>query len=213
MNTFSRILALLLALVTLLCFTACDSTPDQPDTPDDDAIEPSPDDTTPDDTTPDEPPTDTLPKNAVNLTKDTIGSFHLLRSDFCTSAITSTAMALRSAINEATGGKIEPKTDWEETPAGIKTVIVGNTKHPASAGVKDSLKESGFRICVVDGNIIICGSDDVMTGYGVTHFINKFVTGKTIISVPNDTDITISSLEWLTKHAPAPVTHKKSYSE
>ncbi|MBQ7318714.1 MAG: hypothetical protein IJW97_00845 [Clostridia bacterium] len=203
MNTFSRILALLLALVTLFCFTACDSPPDQPDAPDDGNT----------DSTPDSTPEASLPKDAVVLTKDTLSTYQLVRSDLAKNQLTASAMTLRYAINEALGAEITPKTDWEDVPEGIKEIIVGDTKRAASAGIKSALAPNTFRICVVDGNIVICGSDDVMTDYAVTHFINTFVNGKTMVSIPNNTDITVTELEWLASYADGPVTYKKHYSD
>lgn len=89
-----------------------------------------------------------------------------------------------SVHTEKSGGKIYPE------PVAAKEIFVGISEREAYASVYDGLKYGEWRIKVIDGSIVISGSNVGATLDAVEYFTANFVTGKKNIEIAVDYEYT-----------------------
>lgn len=101
-----------------------------------------------------------------------------------------------SIHTEKSGGKIYPE------PTVGKEIFVGASEREAYASVCDGLEYGEWRIKVIDGSIVISGSNVSATLDAVEYFTANFVTGKKNIEIAADyvythdiTDYPVSSIK------------------
>ena len=150
------LLCLALALTLLL---ACN--PADPVNPDDSA----------DESTPDEPE---VPM--VDVAKDGVTAFRLIRGDLLTASdvAVQATVTLRQAMIDATGAKPGITTDWDDKDnnADIKEILIGKTNRQESVDFVDGLAGNEYGYAVVNNKIVIAGATDELLSLAVSVFLD-----------------------------------------
>lgn len=100
------------------------------------------------------------------------------------------AMAIRSALNATEGLSVALRDDWYYDEANIPTfeILVGETNRRESAQVYAELGEYEWCVKAAAGKIVVAGSNEEALRDASAYFINTFVTGKSEIVIPENTD-------------------------
>ena len=184
MKTTFRFLCLLLSLVMMLgLVAACTDAETPSDTPDD----------TPSDETPDTP---TPEQTMIDIVKDGVTSYRIVRGDLYTTADVPTRMAvgLREAIIAATGAQPDITTDYTEQSADVPELIVGKTNRAVGEELLATLGRDRFLIYCDGKDVVLTGITDTAVDEAVTYFIATYLgfdaeTGsysKTACAIPED---------------------------
>ncbi len=122
---------------------------------------------------------------AVPDQPDGISAFTIVRGDTCSEAITEAAVQLRHLLEEASGQKIEIKTDWTKRGAEIsrygREILIGRTNRPESEAVYtefDRSKEPADYIIRSSGENIVVAATDEAALEAVRIFTESFITIK-----------------------------------
>ena len=203
-NTLKSLLALLLCMAMLVCAVACK--PQDADEPNNDQVG-KPDE-------PGEPDTPT-PINGLAVVLDGAAQYRVARGDMESVTVRDNSMALIAAIEDVTGVRPTPVTDYEAYDENVKEIIVGKKNNrPATAAATELLKNDTFCISVVDGNVVITGDSDKTTTAAVEYFIQKYVKGESgSLILPKEISDVVTYLEWQTMNYDKTVTLKTSYSD
>jgi hypothetical protein len=160
-------------------------------------------------------------KNVLVLAADGASEYRLVRDEEAKQPVKDAFSSIYSAVEAAAGVKIAITTDWEE-PAD-KEILVGNTNRPASQKVLQDLKDmqtleelvgDGFAIRVVRGSLIIIGTTDEATTYGVQYFLSKCLKvegGR--VTVSNELDEVVSLCDMLLAQDVVGSPLKKQFSD
>ena len=153
--------------------------------------------------------------NQLGIVVDGEAKYRVVRGDMESVEVRNAMLALIDAIENATGVRLIPVNDYEPYDEKVVEIIVGkDNNRPAAQGVVDSLEYEGFRIVAVDGNIVIAGNTDEATYAAVACFIKTYIAqpGETL-TVPEETDVTMSILQWQLETRFQTETLKSSYSD
>lgn len=172
---FKKATALFLALIMLtFAFAGCGS-------------DSSSDATTPDSGTgapsASSPAETTGPYIPVEISKDALANYTIIRSENASSDIISLAQKLRSAIETAIGVKPKLGNDGGDKnnniPATAKEITIGYVNRPEYAKYKEKLRELEFAVAFENERIVILSGIDANLTAAVDYFIESYVNGKT----------------------------------
>ena len=172
-KNFKKIIALLLSLL-MLSLVACGEVEGDGETRE---------------TTGGNTESDTTPEDTVILGKT--AEYYIAYSNGASFSIAKAAEALDGAMELATGlkysihseksgGKIYPE------PVAEKEIFIGSSEREAYASVYDGLEYGEWRIKVINGSIVITGSNVSATLDAVDYFTANFVEGKKNIEIAAD---------------------------
>lgn len=193
-------LCLGLALLMLLV-TGCEKTPP--------AVEPGNSENPSDD------------KNALVLVENGASDYCLVRGDNAKQPVKDAFSSIYEAVLGAVNVKLTITTDWAE--AGDKEILVGNTNRPATEEALDDLEYlqimeeligDGFIIRVDGSSLVIVGTTDEATVYGVQYFLSKIIkmdNGR--VTVPTDLEEIVSLRDMLLGQDVVGSPLKKQYSD
>lgn len=149
-------------------------------------------------------------------------AYQIVRSDSARQAVKDAFLALRDAVASYTGKSMTIDTDWADE---ISTeILIGNTKREASGKVAQKLKDlqelgdlvgQSFAVCVRGEQLLIVGTDDEATAYGVQYFIETYVAKAKdgVVAVPRDLEITMTVAELLLQKKVTGSALKYQYSD
>ena len=169
--------------------------------------------------TPDKPAVED--KNVLVLAQNGASDYRLVRGDSAKQAVKDAFSSIYNAILAATEIKVGMTTDWEEATA--FEIVVGNADRAATEEALDDLEYyqimedivgDGFVIRVVDKSLVIVGTTDEATVYGVQYFLTyclKLDGGRA--TVASDLDLAISVREMLLAAEVEGSPLKKQYSD
>lgn len=97
---------------------------------------------------------------------------------------------LSKAIRQCTGVNVKRYTDGGETPEGTIEILIGDTNRPESAQAKEKLVGFEYSVSVINGKVVVAGSDEVMLEYAVDHLLGLFqgIPANGILTVAKDYD-------------------------
>ena len=105
--------------------------------------------------------------------------YSVVRSDFAANDVAQSSVALRNALNAATGASVGIATDWidrgTEAPEGTPEILVGLTNRKESIEAHAALKETEYVISVVGNRLVVVGYDDACTIAAVNAFITELL--------------------------------------
>ena len=81
---------------------------------------------------------------------------------------------LSKAIRQYTGVNVKRYTDGGETPEGSIEILIGDTNRPESAQAKEKLGKFEYSVSVINGKVVVVGSDEVMLEYAVDYLLGLF---------------------------------------
>ena len=149
-------------------------------------------------------------------------AYQIVRSDSARQEVKDAFLALRDAVALHTGKSMTIDTDWADE---ISTeILIGNTKREASGKVAQKLKDlqelgdlvgQSFAVCVRGEQLLIVGTDDEATAYGVQYFIETYVAkakGGTV-AVPRDLEVTMTVADLLLQKKVTGSALKYQYSD
>ncbi len=199
MKRFTKLLALLLALLFVLsCGVACQ----QPSTD-------SPGDDTPGDDTPgkdEDNKQEPAPVVMVDIVKDGKTNFTVVRSEksMPKGSDTLTAIRIRLAIEAATSCKIDISDDWEkDEESNNYEILVGRTNRPETALLPEHLEKDEFVILFTGKKILIDAGSDYAFEQAALYFMVTYLGydeatdsySKTDLAIPENLDYK-STLEY-----------------
>ncbi len=114
----------------------------------------------------------------MDIVKDGVSQFRLVRSDFLpiTYPEVEGVKALRQAIQNVTGCKLEMATDFEEDSDGLAyEILVGKTERSAYDQVSVELTEEQFLIMTIGNKIQILGGSNFALTKAVDYFIKTYL--------------------------------------
>lgn len=171
-------------------------------------------------TTPNTPDTP-LDENALALAENGASEYRLVRGESAKQPVKDAFTSIYTAIEATVGVKIAIATDWEE--AADKEILVGKTNRPESEEALEDLEYmqimedligDGFIIRAVDQSIVIVGTSDEATVYGVQYFLSKCLhTNSSKAWVAKDLDEAVSVREMLLSAEVEGSPLKKQYSD
>ena len=172
-------LLLCLALALTMMFACTPADPAEPD----DSVEEDP--------TPEEP---SVPM--VDVAKDGVTAFRLIRGDLLTTAdvTVQATVTLRQAMIDATGAKPGITTDYDKVSQDIPEILIGDTNRPISAEKAADLAENEFVVYYDGKDIVLVGKTQIGTKKAVEYFIQTYLGynaedgtyANTSISIPSD---------------------------
>lgn len=138
-----------------------------------------------------ETPDETVDEADIVVTSDYYVTRPESRSPTVESVEKTYAVAIRNALNETTGLSVGIKDDWyrDETEIPALEILVGETNRSESAQVYAELGENEWRVTVVGSKIVIAGATDDALCDAAEYFINTFITGKSEIMIPKNTEL------------------------
>ncbi len=160
-------------MIALLCMSLCIACgQDTTDTVDPPANDPGDQPGDQPNQDPDNPPEEDVPM--LNMIKDGVTSYVVVRPDQCDSALKTSASLLQRALKTISGAaSISIKTDYED--AAPYEILVGATNRPESAEVATRLGEDDYRIEIVGEKLVIAGRDDNAAAYGVRYLLQNLL--------------------------------------
>ena len=165
--------AIAFIMIALLCMSLCIACgQDTTDTVDPPANDPGDQPGDQPNQEPDNPPEEDVPM--LNMIKDGVTSYVVVRPDQCDSALKTSASLLQRALKTISGAaSISIKTDYED--AAPYEILVGATNRPESAEVATRLGEDDYRIEIVGEKLVIAGRDDNAAAYGVRYLLQNLL--------------------------------------
>lgn len=160
-------------------------------------------------------------KNSLVLADNGASEYRLVRDDNAKQLVKDAFSSIYSAIEKGTEVKVGITTDWEE--AAGKEILVGKTNRPASQEaledleylqIMEELVGDGFVVRVVDQAVVIVGTTDEATVYGVQYFLSnclKIEGGRAKVAL--DLDETVALTEMLLGQDVVGSPFKKQYSD
>lgn len=145
-------------------------------------------------------------KDMLTLVADAESAYQIIRSDSAKQTVKDAFLLLRDSIAQKTTVSLTLDTDWADE---ISTeILIGNTKREASGKILRTLKDlqelgdlvgQSFAICVRGEALLIVGTDDEATAYGVKYFIQNYVdkAQNGVISVPRELEIMMTVADML----------------
>lgn len=145
-------------------------------------------------------------KDMLTLVADAKSAYQIIRSDSAKQTVKDAFLLLRDSIAQKTTLSLTMDTDWADE---ISTeILIGNTKREASGKILRTLTDlqelgdlvgQSFAICVRGEALLIVGTDDEATAYGVKYFIQNYVdkAQNGVISVPRELEIMMTVADML----------------
>ncbi len=145
-------------------------------------------------------------KDMLTLVANAQSAYQIIRGDSAKQAVKDAFLLLRDAIAQKTTVSLTMDTDWaDEIPTEI---LIGTTKRESSGKILRTLKDlqelgdlpgQSFAICVRAEALLIVGTDDEATAYGVKYFIQNYVDKSKggVIAVPRDLEIMMTVADML----------------
>ena len=125
----------------------------------------------------------------------TISEYGVIRPEYASTEVISSAVSLRKQLNEILGDFIVPiNDDWvkggvvtEEITA-AKEILVGNTNRPESAKALEGVDATCFVITVIGNKIVINAERTSMVAMGVQYFIENYLSSfsEGILTLPEN---------------------------
>lgn len=144
---------------------------------------------------PDNGPDEQPPAATVDIIKDGVTQYRVVRSDLLTGEAAGRvgATKLKAAIKAATGCDIEITTDYDpDTEEKTFEILVGQTEREESALVPADLGKDEFIILFTGKKIIIDGGSDLGLTRGVEYFIREYLGYDSEKGTYSKTDLVIS---------------------
>lgn len=133
----------------------------------------------------------------IDIVKEGASDYVIMRSDLVTndSAATKAAIALRSAIKEATGVELTLATDWSKSgdvPTDTLEILVGDTNRPESTEIKEGLGVNEYAVRLMGNRLVINATSSKALTLAVENVIAELLGydresgsySATVLSVP-----------------------------
>lgn len=148
----------------------------------------------------DETTTESKPVDLIIGKKGEKSDYVVVRPEDCGQRLIDSAVELFKAIGAATGATAAIKDDWYKNESDIAAheVVIGATNRPESSAYTGKLGGNDWYITVVGEKIVINGGSESATANAVKYFMENYVVGKELLSVPGDLDYHyVSDIDWI----------------
>lgn len=176
---------ILVALILLPILAACDSPEPSP----------APADTTPsqevtttapqDETTPAQDTSAVVDDNVLEILNGEKSAFKIIRSENSSKAVTQSVSNIFKEIVAATESTFVLGTDWvknggEKVETDAPEILIGHTNRAETAQVLSSLPANSYTVTIVNGKLVIVGTDDNLTVLALYDFAEKILENPNI---------------------------------
>jgi len=137
-------------------------------------------------------------KAILSLISDGKCTFTIMRSEEASSAMISNVKALHTNLQKYTASKANIGTDWtrkgDEPDNSLPEILIGETNRRATQELLADLPPHSYGIRVTEDKVVIVGTSENMTAYGLYAFesgflLNKEYAGEGYLNLPVGTEI------------------------
>ena len=113
-----------------------------------------------------------ISENELLLVSDRQAYCGIVRAKDASADIKSLCSKLSDTIVSKTKSTMQLIADTRQLSDGMIEILIGDTNRPESAEAKKMLGKQEYSVSVVNGKVVVVGSDDVMLEKAIAHLIN-----------------------------------------